>query len=49
MDRLASVATLSPFDFARAFKCTPGLTPHQFVTGRRVDRATRLLLHRQRG
>jgi AraC family transcriptional regulator len=44
LDRLAAVATLSPYHFARAFKRTTGLAPHQFVTGRRVDRATRLLL-----
>jgi AraC family transcriptional regulator len=44
LDRLAAVATLSPFHFARAFKATTGLAPHQFVTARRVDRAKSLLL-----
>lgn len=44
LDRLAAVATLSPFHFARAFKATTGLAPHQFVTARRMHRATTLLL-----
>lgn len=44
LDRLAAVATLSPFHFARAFKATTGQAPHQFVTARRMDRATILLL-----
>jgi AraC family transcriptional regulator len=44
LDRLARVATLSPFHFARAFKATTGLAPHQFVTARRIDRARAMLL-----
>lgn len=44
LDRLAAVALLSPFHFARAFKATTGLAPHQFVTFRRMHRATTLLL-----
>jgi AraC family transcriptional regulator len=44
LDRLAAVATMSPFHFARAFKATTGLTPHQFVMARRMHRATALLL-----
>jgi AraC family transcriptional regulator len=44
LDRLARVAMLSPFHFARAFKATTGLAPHEFVTLRRMDRATALLL-----
>ena len=44
LDRLAAVASLSPFHFARAFKATTGLAPHQFVTFRRMQRATTLLL-----
>lgn len=43
LDRLAGVAALSPYHFARAFKAATGLTPHEFVTARRVDRARRLL------
>jgi AraC family transcriptional regulator len=44
IDALAAVAALSPFHFARAFKASTGLAPHQFVTARRVDRAKTLLL-----
>lgn len=43
LDRLAGVAAYSPYHFARAFKVSTGLTPHEFVTCRRVDRARRLL------
>ena len=44
LDRLAEVACLSPFHFARAFKATTGLAPHQYVIARRMDRAKRLLV-----
>lgn len=44
LDQLAAVAMLSPYHFARLFRRTTGLAPHQFVTSRRVDRATRLLI-----
>jgi AraC family transcriptional regulator len=44
LDALASVAGLSPFHFARTFKATTGLAPHQYVTARRMDRALRLLV-----
>jgi AraC family transcriptional regulator len=44
LDALAAVASMSPFHFARAFKATTGLAPHQFVMARRVHRATTLLL-----
>jgi AraC family transcriptional regulator len=44
LDRLAGVAMLSPFHFARSFKATTGLAPHQFVIARRIDRAKALLL-----
>jgi AraC family transcriptional regulator len=43
LDSLAAAARLSPFHFARAFKATTGLAPHQFVMARRMDRALRLL------
>lgn len=44
LDRLAAVAALSPFHFARAFKATTGLAPNQFVTTCRTERAKTLLL-----
>lgn len=44
LDDLATQARLSPFHFARAFKRTTGLAPHQFVTMRRMERAKTLLL-----
>jgi AraC family transcriptional regulator len=43
--RLAQVASLSQFHFARAFKAAVGKTPHQYVSGHRLDRA-KLLLRR---
>jgi AraC family transcriptional regulator len=49
LERLAAVARLSPFHFARAFKATTGLAPHQFVTFRRMHRATTLLVHSTAG
>jgi len=36
---LASVAALSPFHFLRSFKRTTSMTPHKFVTARRMERA----------
>jgi len=40
---LADVAALSPFHFLRAFRRTTGLTPHAYVTARRMERASRML------
>ena len=40
---LARVAHLSEFHFARLFKQTTGLPPHQFVIHQRVERAKRLI------
>jgi AraC family transcriptional regulator len=44
LDALAAVAHLSPYHFARQFKNSTGLPPHQYVIARRVDRAKQLLL-----
>ena len=43
LDRLGRAVALSPFHLAHAFKATTGLSPHQFVTARRMHRATLLL------
>lgn len=40
---LAAVAHLSEFHFARLFKQTTGLPPHQFVIHVRIERAKRLI------
>jgi AraC family transcriptional regulator len=42
--RLADVAALSPFHFARAFKLATGWSPHRYVTAMRIELARRLLL-----
>jgi AraC family transcriptional regulator len=43
LDHLAAVAHLSPYHFARLFKNSTGLPPHQYVIARRVERAKELL------
>ncbi len=43
LSKVAEVACLSPFHFLRSFKQAFGLTPHQFLTRCRVDRAKFLL------
>lgn len=45
---LAMVAGLSPHHFGDAFKAATGLSPHQFVIERRVERAQELLRDRER-
>ncbi len=40
---LAAVCGVSAFHFIRAFKATAGLTPHQYLTARRIERAQALL------
>ena len=44
LDRLASLVGLSPFHFARCFKNSTGLAPHQYVLARRIDLAKRRLV-----
>lgn len=43
LTELAAVAHLSEFHFARLFKQTTGLPPHQFVIHQRVERAKQLI------
>jgi AraC family transcriptional regulator len=41
---LARIAQTSPFYFARQFKASMGVTPHQYVLERRIDRVRQMLL-----
>jgi AraC family transcriptional regulator len=43
LEQMAAVAHLSPYHFARQFKASTGLPPHQYVIARRVERARQLL------
>ena len=43
LEQMAAVARLSPFHFARQFKSSTGLPPHQYVIARRVERARQFL------
>jgi AraC family transcriptional regulator len=44
LDQLASIACLSRFHFARAFKTAVGQSPHQYVSTKRLDRAKAQLM-----
>jgi len=44
IDHLASIACLSRFHFARAFKIAVGRSPHQYVSAKRLERAKTLLI-----
>jgi AraC family transcriptional regulator len=48
LDQLAAVAHVSPYHFARLFKKSTGLPPHQYVIARRIERAKELLRERER-
>jgi AraC-like DNA-binding protein len=43
LDELAAVAHLSKYHFARLFKATYGITPMEYVSRRRIERAQDLL------
>jgi AraC family transcriptional regulator len=43
LSALATTAAMSPFYFARLFKQTTGITPHQYVVQRRIERAKEML------
>jgi AraC family transcriptional regulator len=43
LEQMASLVHISPYHFARQFKATTGLPPHQYVITRRVERAQQLL------
>jgi AraC family transcriptional regulator len=46
--RLAGIACLSRFHFARAFKAATGQSPHQYVSAKRLAHAKALLLNAER-
>jgi AraC family transcriptional regulator len=48
LDRMASIACLSRFHFARAFKQAVGQSPHRYVSTRRLERAKALLIQGDR-
>jgi AraC family transcriptional regulator len=48
LEHLASVACLSRFHFARAFKAAIGRSPHRYVSARRLERAKTLLVRDDR-
>ena len=44
---LSALVHMSPYHFARLFKRSTRLPPHQFVVRRRIDRASALLITRE--
>jgi AraC family transcriptional regulator len=44
LEDLAALVYLSPFHFARCFKASMGLAPHQYLIARRMELAKRLVL-----
>jgi AraC family transcriptional regulator len=48
IDRLASIACLSRYHFARAFKQAAGQSPHRYVSAKRLERAKALLIQGDR-
>ncbi|MEM7489544.1 MAG: AraC family transcriptional regulator [Pseudomonadota bacterium] len=49
LDTVAGLLEMDPFAFARAFKETTGLAPHQYLIDRRISRVKDLLLRGQEG
>ena len=44
---LAALVFMSPYHFARLFKCSTGLPPHRFVVRQRIARASAFLATRE--
>ena len=42
--KLAAVVCMSPYHFARLFKCSTGVPPHRFVVRQRIARASAFLV-----
>jgi AraC family transcriptional regulator len=47
LSELADIVQMSQYRFARAFKQSTGLPPHQYLLGQRVERAKKLLIEKQ--
>lgn len=47
LGELAAVIYMSPYHFARLFKCSTGLPPHRFVVRQRIARASAFLATRE--
>lgn len=47
LEKLAGIASFSPFHFQRMFKAVVGETPHEFISRLRVERACTLLLYQK--
>ncbi|MES1022660.1 AraC family transcriptional regulator [Gloeocapsa sp. BRSZ] len=45
LTEIAAIAQISPYHFLRLFKQSMGVTPHQYILQRRIDRAKYLLQH----
>jgi AraC family transcriptional regulator len=48
IDSMSAIACLSRYHFSRTFKKAVGQSPHQYVSGRRLERAKALLLNEDR-
>jgi AraC family transcriptional regulator len=48
LERMATIACLSRYHFARAFKQAVGQSPHRYVSAKRLERAKALLIHGDR-
>ena len=45
LNQMAAEVNLSPYHFARQFKASMGVAPHQYFLQMRLDEAKRLLAH----
>ena len=48
IERMAAIACLSRFHFARSFRQAVGQSPHRYVSAKRLERAKTLLMHSDR-
>lgn len=49
LDEIAAIAQLSPYHFLRLFNQKMGITPHQYILQRRIEKAKHLLQHSEQG